>query len=82
MGKTRQKIISLQEMWTEKEKDLEEETVRLNSLLKKAKLEEEDQHIARDNNQQQEDNLRSAIKEKVVYQIYNNFNFIIGFQLI
>ena len=69
MGKTRQKIISLQEMWTEKEKELEEETLQLNSLLKKTKLDEEDQKISRDSNQQKEDKLRSAIKEKVLYQI-------------
>ena len=65
MAKTRQKIITLQQTWSEKEQELQEEKLQLNTHLEKLKAKNEIEETEKHDHQQTEDNLQAMIKEKV-----------------
>ena len=65
MAKTRQKIITLQQTWSEKEQELQEEKRQLNSHLETLKAENQVEETKKHEHQQTEDNLHAMIKEKV-----------------
>ena len=65
VAKTRQKIITLQQTWSEKEQELQEEKLQLNTHLTTVKAKNEIEETERYSNQQTEDHLQAMIKEKV-----------------
>ena len=65
MAKTRQKLITLQQTWSEKEQELQEEKLQLNTHVATLKSKNEIEETKKHDHQQTEDNLQSMIKEKV-----------------
>ena len=65
MAKTRQKIITLQQTWSEKEQELQEEKLQLNTHLATLKEKNEIEETEKYSHQQTEDHLQAMIKEKV-----------------
>ena len=65
MAKTRQKIITLQQTWSEKEQELQEEKLQLNTHLATIKAKNEIEETEKYNYQQTEDHFQAMIKEKV-----------------
>ena len=65
MAKTRQKIITLQQTWSEKEQELQEEKHQLNTQLTSIKAKNEIEEAEKYSHQQAEDQLQAMIKEKV-----------------
>ena len=65
MAKTRQKIITLQQTWSEKEQELQEEKLQLNKSLTTVKVKNEIEETEKYSHQQTEDHLQAMIKEKV-----------------
>jgi hypothetical protein len=53
-------------MWVDKEQELNEENLQLNMILEKLKVEMELHQNERDHNKNDEDKLRSEIREKVI----------------
>ena len=65
MAKTRQKISTLQQTWSEKEQELQEEKLQLNTNLTTVKAKNEIEDTEKYSHQQTEDHLQAMIKEKV-----------------
>ena len=65
MAKTRQKIITLQQTWSEKEQELQEEKLQLSTNLTTVKAKNEIEATEKYSHQQTEDHLQAMINEKV-----------------
>ena len=65
MAKTRHKILTLQQTWSEKEQELQEEKLQLNTHLETLKARNQIEETEKHDHEQTEDNLQAMIKEKV-----------------
>ena len=64
--KTKSKILTLQETWKQKEEELNDENIQLKRILDQINAETKQYESERHHFKHDEDEIRSAIKEKVI----------------